>query len=144
MDSNNANILTVLNAIAPDVKSQFPPGSIKFVAGATMIPNNGFLEKVIADAKVTIDLVSYHRYVLTDNSTCNLMDYISSNENSFSYVRNYLATQEVPTIPIMISEGAMGYSHVTTETPQYLPRSPRPPFTLARQTLRPICLPGQK
>jgi hypothetical protein len=47
----------VLNAVAPYVKSQFPPGSVKFVAGATMNSTNGFLEEVV-DPQRQLELLS--------------------------------------------------------------------------------------
>ncbi|MFZ5810147.1 MAG: hypothetical protein ACOY16_12765 [Chloroflexota bacterium] len=107
----------VLNAIAPYVKSQFPAGSIKFVAGATMSNNNGFLEKVIDNAIANIDVVSYHQYIFTTNSNCNVSEYISSYENPFSYIRNYLDNHGGAAKPILISEGAMGFYPIPSQTP---------------------------
>ena len=108
----------MLHAVAPYVKSQFPPDSVKFVAGATMNTDNGFLEKVIDDALPDIDVVSYHQYVMITNSSgCDIATYISTYDNSFSYVRNYLDSHGGTGKPILISEGAMGFYPVPSQTP---------------------------
>lgn len=109
----------VLHAVAPYVKNQFPRDSVKFVAGATMNTDNGFLEKVIDDAlPEDIDVVSYHQYVMITNSSgCDIAAYISNYDNSFSYIRNYLDNHGGAGKPILISEGAMGFYSVPSQTP---------------------------
>jgi hypothetical protein len=112
----------VLNAIAPYVKGQFLISGthnsyIKFVAGAAADPKGGFLDTVIDNSIDNIDVVSYHIYVNTNNSYCDIPAYISQEESAFTYVRNYLDNHNGLSIPILISEGSMGYTPHGTQTP---------------------------
>lgn len=109
----------VLNAVAPYVKSQFPTGSIKFVAGATMNVSNGFLDEVIDNSIANIDVVSYHNYKHLYSTNCDVAAYISEYEGNFASVRNYLDDHGGPMKPILISEGAMGYGLAQTPEPTF-------------------------
>jgi hypothetical protein len=112
----------VLNAIVPYVKGQFLSSGtqnsyIKFVAGAALDPQGGFLDSVIDNSINNIDVVSYHIYVNTTNTNCDIPAFISQEESAFTYVRNYLNNHNGSSIPILISEGGMGYVPYGTQTP---------------------------
>lgn len=104
----------VINSVAPAVKGQFP--TIKFVAGASISASSGFLPAIIDHALSNIDVVSYHQYVKTSNTSCDLSSLIATQENSFDVVRAYLDTHGGSSKPILISEGAAGYT-IDTLTP---------------------------
>ncbi len=111
----------VLNTIAPYVKSHFPAGSIKFVAGAVAGRKNGFLTTVIDNAIANIDVVSYHHYAYGYNSTCDLAAVIADYDTDFNMIRNYLDGHGGAEIPILISEGAMRYYSPATPVPTPTP-----------------------
>jgi hypothetical protein len=112
----------VLNEIIPYVKGQFliagtQNSYIKFIAGAALDPRSGFLDTVIDNSINNIDVVSYHNYINTTNTKCDIPAFISQQESVFTYVRNYLDNHNGSSIPILISEGAMGYVPYGTQTP---------------------------
>jgi hypothetical protein len=98
----------VLNTVAPAVKGRFP--EVKFVAGAAISANSGFLSGVIDQALENIDVVSYHQYVKSPNTLCDIPALLAVQENSFAYVRDYLDQHGGSSRPILISEGAMRYT----------------------------------
>jgi hypothetical protein len=63
-------------------------------------------------------VVSYHQYVhITNSSGCDLAAYISNYESSFMHIRNHLDNNGGAEKSIMISEGAMGFYPVPSQTP---------------------------
>ena len=95
----------VLNEVAPSVKEQFiisgtQNSYINFVAGAAADPQSGFLDAVIDNSISNIDVVSYHNYVNTNNTNCDIPAFISQEESDFTYVRNYLDNHNGSSKPI--------------------------------------------
>ncbi len=107
----------VLNSVAPAVKAMFP--TVKFIAGAAFSPSTGFLPGVIDQAVKNIDVVSYHQYVKTNNILCDIDAFIAIQEKSFEAARLFLDSHGGAAVPILISEGAMGYGgYGPTAVPQ--------------------------
>ncbi len=98
----------VLDVVAPAVKARYP--EIKFVAGAASSASSGFLDALIDQALEDIDVVSYHQYVKAPNTVCDIDAMMGIQEKSFSYVRDYLDSHGGSDKPILISEGAIGYT----------------------------------
>jgi hypothetical protein len=116
----------VLNSVAPSVKKEIP--SIKFVAGAAASANSGFLSSIIDHALNNIDVVSYHQYVKTTNTTCDIPFLISVQEQSFHFVRNYLDSHGGISKPILISEGALRYAAAKLTVTPSETQTPAPSF----------------